>query len=162
MLSSLPIYYVSLFKMPVKVAKELDKIQSRFLWGDGDSKRKLHMVGWDQITKSMDQGGLGIRRNRVMNDCLLLKWWWRYGFEVGSLWKRVLQEKYCIAGDLWLPRFINSPRLSKVWKDILSIEVLNPPLFNFFFSNVSLAVGNGCRTSFWKDAWLGAASLQSS
>lgn len=32
-LSSLPVYYLSLFKMPEGVARELDKIQAAFLWG---------------------------------------------------------------------------------------------------------------------------------
>ena len=32
-LSCLPVYYLSLFKMPMKVAKELDKLQARFLLG---------------------------------------------------------------------------------------------------------------------------------
>lgn len=32
-LSSLPIYYMSLFKIPECVVKELDRIQARFLWG---------------------------------------------------------------------------------------------------------------------------------
>ena len=31
-LNSLPIYYLSLFKLPTKVAQEINKIQRRFLW----------------------------------------------------------------------------------------------------------------------------------
>lgn len=41
-LSSLPVYYMSLFRLPRSVAKELDKIQVAFLWGDSDVKKKVH------------------------------------------------------------------------------------------------------------------------
>ena len=74
-LSGLPIYYLSLFKMPEKVAIELDKIQSRFLWGGDECKRKIHLVKWDRVTCSKEDGGLGVKTLRVMNECLLIKWW---------------------------------------------------------------------------------------
>ena len=74
-LSSLPIYYMSIFKIPEKVASEMDKIQARFLWGGCDEKRKMHLVIWDKATVSKEEGGLGIKKIRVMNECLLIKWW---------------------------------------------------------------------------------------
>ena len=43
-LSSLPIYYISLFKIPAGVAKEIERLQSTFLWGGSDLRRKVHMV----------------------------------------------------------------------------------------------------------------------
>lgn len=43
-LSSLPIYFLSIFKMPVSVAKVIEKIQRQFFWGDSVEKRKIHLV----------------------------------------------------------------------------------------------------------------------
>ena len=43
-LSSIPTFYMSVFKMPVEVAQKIEKIQRGFLWGDGIEKRKLHAV----------------------------------------------------------------------------------------------------------------------
>lgn len=40
---------------------------------------------WKEVTRNKMQGGLGIRRVRDMNDCLLLKWWWRFAYEVEAL-----------------------------------------------------------------------------
>lgn len=37
---NLPIYFMSLFKMPSCVVNELEKIQSRFLWGGGEFIKK--------------------------------------------------------------------------------------------------------------------------
>ena len=86
-LSNLPVYFMSLFKIPVSMATQLEKIQRQFLWGDLDNKRKLHLVGLNSVAK----GGLGIRRFVVMNAALLCKWWWRYGSEKQALWFRLLK-----------------------------------------------------------------------
>ena len=74
-LSTIPVYYISLFKMPEGVSRILDKIQSYFLWGDNGLEKKLHLVSWNKVTSNLNQGGLGVRRIRDMNDCLLIKWW---------------------------------------------------------------------------------------
>ena len=39
-LSSLPIYYLSLFRMPQKVCAKLDRIQRQFLWGGSNLDKK--------------------------------------------------------------------------------------------------------------------------
>lgn len=43
-LCSLPIYYLSLFRIPDGVAKKIESIQANFLWGGCDLNRKIHMV----------------------------------------------------------------------------------------------------------------------
>ncbi|XP_028127335.1 uncharacterized protein LOC114323862 [Camellia sinensis] len=59
LLSNLPIYYMSLFRMPQGIVKKLNKIQSAFLWGDNDLKRRIHLVKWKEATVSKKLGGLG-------------------------------------------------------------------------------------------------------
>ncbi|XP_028103765.1 uncharacterized protein LOC114302885 [Camellia sinensis] len=61
-LSSLVVYYLSIFKLPGSVAKLLDKIQARFLWGGSNVKKKLHLVKWEEVTDKKSFGGLGIKR----------------------------------------------------------------------------------------------------
>ena len=97
------IYYLSLFKLPEGVARKLDGIQSRFLWGDSDTIRKLHLIKWNKLTRSKDKGGLGFGKLRLMNDVLLLKWWWRFGTERDNLWKKLICERYGIPCNCWLP-----------------------------------------------------------
>lgn len=58
-LSNLPVYYMSLFRMPQGIAKELNKIQSVFLWGGTDLKRRIHLVKWKDASMSKKLGGLG-------------------------------------------------------------------------------------------------------
>lgn len=66
-LSSLPVYYLSLFKMPECVAKIVDRLQASFLWGGSDNHRKVHLVRWGEVTKALYHGGLWIKNVRKVN-----------------------------------------------------------------------------------------------
>lgn len=95
---------LSMFKMPEGVAKVLDKLQASFLWGGSDLKRRrVHLVKWSEVSKGMDVGGLGIRRLRDVNLCLLAKWWWKFGALDNVLWKNVVCSKYHYASSKWSP-----------------------------------------------------------
>src|SRR4051812_33768749 len=48
-LTSLAIFTMSFYKMPSKVVKEVNRIQSIFLWGRVDERRKIHWVGWRNV-----------------------------------------------------------------------------------------------------------------
>ena len=48
-LSSLPIYYLSLFRMPQKVCARLERIQRQFLWGGSDHEKKISLVKWATV-----------------------------------------------------------------------------------------------------------------
>ncbi|KAK3170496.1 hypothetical protein Dsin_032527, partial [Dipteronia sinensis] len=37
-LASIPTYYLSIFKVPVSVAQDIEKLQTIFFWGDGIEK----------------------------------------------------------------------------------------------------------------------------
>ncbi|XP_028078319.1 uncharacterized protein LOC114280186 [Camellia sinensis] len=56
--SALPMYYLSLFRKPERVARELEKLQASFLCGGSKTKRLIHLVRWDELTKTVKQGGL--------------------------------------------------------------------------------------------------------
>lgn len=158
-LSALPVYYMSLFKIPECVAKEMDRIQASFLWGDSEHSRKLHLVKWKEVCMSLKQGGLGIKNIRLANDSLLLKWWWRYGQEDEALWKKVICEKYGSDGGRWFPdKDVHGP-ISHIWKDILSVAQRNGSILQFYKDNVEILIGNGKRISFWRDSWLGSTNL---
>ncbi|KAJ9675675.1 hypothetical protein PVL29_024544 [Vitis rotundifolia] len=60
-LSNLPIYFMSLLKLPSSVRRRLEQIQRDFLWGGGNLERKPHLVRWEVVCLSKKKGGLGIK-----------------------------------------------------------------------------------------------------
>ena len=72
MLASLPIYFMSLFRMPRRVRLRLGKIQRDFLWGDGALESKPHVVKWDIVCLDKGKGGLGVRHLNSLNKALSL------------------------------------------------------------------------------------------
>jgi len=75
MLSAIPLFYLSMYKLFVDVLKEFEKVQRRFLWGWGDEGRKVVWVSWRKVCEPREEvGGLGILNLRFFNAALLGKW----------------------------------------------------------------------------------------
>ncbi|KAL4298144.1 hypothetical protein GQ457_12G026210 [Hibiscus cannabinus] len=91
-LNNLPVYYMSLFAMPVSVVNLINKIIGRFIWGS-EKGRGIHWVKWENLCKPKRCGGLGLVDIKVKNQSLLNKWLWRYGNEPDSLWRKVIDAK---------------------------------------------------------------------
>ncbi|RVW31161.1 putative ribonuclease H protein [Vitis vinifera] len=70
-LASMPIYQLSLFRMPKIVARRLEKLQRDFLWGGGSLERKVHLIKWEVVCAQKEKGGLGIRKIVLLNKALL-------------------------------------------------------------------------------------------
>nr|XP_016447477.1 PREDICTED: uncharacterized protein LOC107772491 [Nicotiana tabacum] len=49
-LDIIPTYYMSLFPIPKKVLKQLDKIRRDFLWEGNNNSHKFHLIKWDSHT----------------------------------------------------------------------------------------------------------------
>lgn len=59
-LSGLPIYFLSLFRIPAIVALRLEKLMRDFLWEEFEEKRSFHLIKWDVVYRSKKKGGLSI------------------------------------------------------------------------------------------------------
>ena len=92
-LASMPIYQMSIFRMPKIVARRLEKVQRDFLWG-GNLEGKIHLVKWEVVCTEKNKGGLGLRKIAMLNKALLSKWIWRYACEKDNIWKQVITTKY--------------------------------------------------------------------
>ncbi|KAL6322779.1 hypothetical protein AAG906_019048 [Vitis piasezkii] len=100
-LSSLPVYFMSLFLLPRKVRMRLEKIQRDFLWGGGALDQRPHLVRWNLVCLERKKGGLGVRNLALMNKALLDKWNWRFAIESEPLWKQVISHKYGVEEGGW-------------------------------------------------------------
>ena len=68
-MASLPIYNMSLFRMPKSVANRLEKLQRDFLWGGGSLERKVHLINWEVVCTQKEKGGLGIGKKIGRASC---------------------------------------------------------------------------------------------
>ncbi|XP_016204098.1 uncharacterized protein LOC107644684 [Arachis ipaensis] len=106
-LNSLPVYYLSLYKMPKAVAEKLISLQRRFFWSREDGSSGMAMVKWEVVQAPKRLGGLGVGDALLRNTALLFKWWWRFSEEECPLWKRVV----CSCNNLNPTVLLSSQRL---------------------------------------------------
>lgn len=59
-LSGIRICFSSLFKIPVKLARSLEKFMRDFLWEGKDEGKKDHLVNWEIISFPKEKRGLAI------------------------------------------------------------------------------------------------------
>ena len=93
-LSSLPIYYLSLFRMSQKISTRLERIQRQFLWGGGSLEKKPLLVKWATVCAKKKKGGLGLRNFFRLNKAVLCKWSWRFANKRNALWRKVVSSKF--------------------------------------------------------------------
>ncbi|XVF13719.1 hypothetical protein REPUB_Repub08aG0231800 [Reevesia pubescens] len=150
-LESLPLYYMSLFKLSRCVSEKLDKLQRRFLWGDSSKGQKIHLIDWKSLCTFKEFGGLGLVDLKLKNRALLNKWAWRYSKENESFWRSVIDSKYGGDDSLILPFYGHARNFSWLWKNISLPLFSNDSCSSVFSSNLCFSLGNGNRIRFWVD-----------
>ncbi|XP_048599620.1 uncharacterized protein LOC125579808 [Brassica napus] len=56
---ALPIYTMSVFRLPKDLCAKLTSALRDFWWSDGSSRRKLPWVTWEKLCQSKENGGMG-------------------------------------------------------------------------------------------------------
>ncbi|RVW92408.1 putative ribonuclease H protein [Vitis vinifera] len=154
-MTNMPVYQMSLFRMPKSVARRLEKLQRDFLWGGGNLERKAHLVKWEVVCGDKEKGGLGIRKLTLLNKALLGKWTWRFVCEKEALWKQVLMAKYGQEDFGWRTKKAVGAFGVGVWKEILKEA-------GWCWENLAFKVGKGNKIRFWTDLWCGDTVLSQS
>lgn len=149
-LTSMPMFLLSFFEVPIGVRKRLDFYRSRFFWQSDDVKTKYRLTKWDIICRPKDQGGLGIENLEIKNKCLLSKWLFRLSTETDGMWAQILRNKYLQTKTL--AQVTVRPNDSPFWKGLMRTK-------DTFFRRAKFVVGNGTTTRFWEDTWLGEMPL---
>lgn len=78
---------------------DLQKKVKRFLW-KGSQRHYISRTSWEQVSKPMMEGGLGIRNLRLWNLCFIAKLGWKILTQPSKLWVQILKRKYCKGTNL--------------------------------------------------------------
>lgn len=160
-LSSLPIYYMSLFPIPRGVIAQITCLQRNFLWNNYEGKNPFPLVRWDLIQIPKALGGLNVSNLLYRNLGLLYKWIWRYFTEPNSLWRQVVQAKYGYSQSLSIADILTLPR-GGPWKNVCNTLLSDPKVTALIKNGTRKSIGNGAKanTFFWLDSWLGDSPLK--
>ena len=93
-LTSIPIYFFSFFRVPKQVVDKLVRLQRNFLWGGALDQNKIAWIRWEKVCLPKEEGGLGVKDITAFNVSLLGKWKWDLFQNQGETWARVLDSKY--------------------------------------------------------------------
>lgn len=123
-LSSQPVYLLTVLRPTKEVLEGIDKIRKTFLWaGDKALTGAKCKVNWTKTTLPKEHGGLGILSLDKFARALRVRWLWHEWVSPNKAW--VGMDTPCDEKDRLL-----------------------------FAACTTLSVGNGQRVRFWKDAWV--------
>lgn len=156
-LGSIPIFHMSIFKVPSKIIHELEAIRGHFFNGHEIGSRKASWVKWDTVLVDKDRGGLGVSSLFALNRSLMFKWIWRFYSQKNSLWESVIQAIYGIDGNVSMK---NKFRMNSCWSSIVKEMRLMANRGMDIFAFINRRLGNGEDTNFWTDSWYSGGVLK--
>lgn len=159
-ISSLPLYYMSLFPAPKGVIEKINKLQRGFLWSGGSGKKYLALVDWNYLERPKSLGGLSCGSILHRNSALMFKWAWRLVNEPKALWRSIVYEKYGY-GPLFQLHELSTPKRGGPWRAICSTILQHPHLSAWVKSKIMKKIGDGSSALFWHDFWVGSGPLKS-
>ncbi|XP_026417322.1 uncharacterized protein LOC113312800 [Papaver somniferum] len=140
-LCSIPIFNMSVYKLPKKVLEESEKIIRNFLWSGNPAVRKTVTLKWEKPCSPLAEGGLGIKQLEVINKAMLMKLCWKIQngkdewakFFQGIKWviTEVAEHTRWLVGDgsnisvwndSWLAKH-KSPAIKELWRVVALITM---------------------------------------
>ncbi|XP_058757339.1 uncharacterized mitochondrial protein AtMg00310-like [Vicia villosa] len=148
-ITNLPVYYLSFFKLPIKVNEEIVKLQRNFLWHNVEERKGVNWISWKTICKHKEDGGLGVKDMLAFNKALLTKWLWRFLKEDNAIWRGILEERYGLLHERIIFKTIKATISMKSlwWRDLMQIGDVDDEYG--FTQLLSIRIGDGSKTSFW-------------
>nr|GEY62813.1 hypothetical protein [Tanacetum cinerariifolium] len=133
-ISSMQVYWASMFILPVSISNDIEKLMRDFLWNFGVFKRGKSLINWKSVCKMKVKGGLGIKSLDSWNIALMSKHIWNVITNKESMWVRWVNTYRLKEGSCW------------AWKKILKIRGL-------IKEHIFHKIGDGRNTSLWFDNW---------
>lgn len=120
-LEGIPIYWMTLYKIPKSILNFLKKYAASFLWSGNSLPGKIHLTKWTMIAKPRSMGGWGFKDLETFGRALRMKTMWRI-FTTDSIWSQICCDKYLrdIAKDKWIMMGYKSwGNASPIWNGLL-------------------------------------------
>nr|KYP53471.1 Putative ribonuclease H protein At1g65750 family [Cajanus cajan] len=155
-LTSLPLYYLSFYKIPKGVSSKISRLQRQFLWGSNQGTKKMAWIKWEKVTDSKEKGGLGIKEINLFNKALLAKWRWCLFHNPESLWVKFICSKYGGFQNLCAQNALQND--SVWWKDLIK-ACGGLESEGWFDSQLEWKVNRGSAIRFWLDNWVDQVTL---
>lgn len=95
-LNTISSYYLQTQTLPATTLNDLDRTCNNFLWGEKDSKNRLHLVGKESSFLPKPQGGLGIRAHHDLSLVYMARLGWRMSQGVSNLAQECIMSKYLL------------------------------------------------------------------
>lgn len=144
-LSAMPSYTMSCFKLPISLCKQIQTVLTRFWWDAKPDRRKMSWVAWSKLTLPKNARGLGFREIEKFNDVLLAKLAWHILKHPTSLLAQTLLGKYCHSSQ-----FLSSgtpQSASHGWRGVIAGKEI-------LLQGLSWVVDSGASINVWSDPWL--------
>ncbi|GKE65524.1 hypothetical protein Tco_1519685, partial [Tanacetum coccineum] len=156
-LGAIPIYHMSLFKVPKKVFQRLENIRCHFFHGVENNERKPIWVKWSKVLASIEKVGLGVPSFFALDRAILFKWVWRFRTQNASLWAKFIKGIHGNDGKLGSIATHHHP---SIWLDIVreaeSLKHQGIDLSGF----IRKKMGKGNDTLLWEDVWKGEVAFK--
>nr|GEX54126.1 RNA-directed DNA polymerase, eukaryota, reverse transcriptase zinc-binding domain protein [Tanacetum cinerariifolium] len=149
-LGSMPIFYMSIFKVPMQVLQRMESIRCQFFNGVDLGQKKPIWFKWNNILASKLKGGLGVSSLYALNRAFMFKWVWRFTTQRSSLWARVIKAIH--GDDGKIGKYHKSAILS-LWLDIVhELELFKQQGIDVN-SFIHKKLENEEETVFWDEIW---------
>ncbi|GJT93496.1 RNA-directed DNA polymerase, eukaryota, reverse transcriptase zinc-binding domain protein [Tanacetum coccineum] len=119
-LSSMQIYWASVFLLPRTIIKEINKLLKGFLWCQGELIKGRAKISWENICKQKDQGGLGLKDLQKWNEVLIMKHLWNVAAKKDTLWVKWVHVEKLKGRRKW--EVDCDSNSSSVWRNLLDMR----------------------------------------
>ena len=99
-LSSMHLFWTSVFILSASILQAIDQFLLRFLWY-GHGQRKLVYISWNDVACPRKEGGLGICSPSDSNKAGVLRLLWEVETNRDTLWVKWVRSKYLWGSSIW-------------------------------------------------------------
>ncbi|XP_028213852.1 uncharacterized protein LOC114396123 [Glycine soja] len=115
-------------------------------------RKRISWVKWSKVCSPKINGDLGVKDVGIFNETLLTKWKWSCFHQRNDMWVKIINSKY--GGWDALGGVGSLQNQSIWWRDIKMVRDGDDG-DRWFDVQVTWSLGDGMRTNFWHDNWMG-------